>query len=141
MMSKLNGTARLLGDSGYAIAPWMLTPFRNTQTADKETYNKQHSKERVIIERVFGQVKKRFPLLGNLIRVKLDKVPKIFVACAILHNFGKQANDVYEIGLPLEDDGDEFIENGINEVPDAEIRRRGQQKRNEVMRVLLQELH
>lgn len=56
-----------------------------------------HSKESVTIERVFGQIKIRFPILAHVSRIKLDTVPKVVVACAFLHNIGKYINDVFEI--------------------------------------------
>lgn len=60
-------------------------------------FNKIYSAERVMIERVFGQTKIRFPILANLCRVKLDKLPKIVVACAVLHNIAKYILDIFNI--------------------------------------------
>lgn len=140
-MMTQNGNACLLGDSGYAIVPWLLTPFSPALNRHEITFNTFHKKERVIIERVFGQLKKRFPILGNLIRIKLDNIPKTVIACAVLHNIAKYLNDdidyVEEVG-DGRDDNDEPIE--IEEENDIAIRRRGQQKRNDVMNVLLENL-
>lgn len=55
----------LLGDSGYAVTPWMLTPFQNPATNIERYFNKIHARERVIIERCFGQLKRRFPMLNH----------------------------------------------------------------------------
>jgi hypothetical protein len=31
--------ALLLGDEGYGIAPWLMTPFKNPQTPEERAYN------------------------------------------------------------------------------------------------------
>nr|CAI5870026.1 unnamed protein product [Callosobruchus analis] len=55
--------AVLLGDDGYGLEPWVITPFKNPNNALKRAYNRLFKKERVIIERYFGQLKRRFPIL------------------------------------------------------------------------------
>lgn len=81
IMSRFDGGACLLGDSGYGISPWLITPFKPPANAAERNFNLCHSRERVIIERCFGQLKKRFPILGNCVRVSLKKVPKaLYVA-------------------------------------------------------------
>jgi hypothetical protein len=42
--------AILLGDSGYSITPFLLTPFDNPSTGEELYYNKVHTKSRVAIE-------------------------------------------------------------------------------------------
>nr|CAH7733030.1 unnamed protein product [Callosobruchus chinensis] len=49
--------ALLLGDEGYGIAPWLMVPFRNPNTPAEHAYNSLFTKERVIIERCFGELK------------------------------------------------------------------------------------
>lgn len=135
-MMRQNGNACLLGDSGYGIAPWLLTPFLPPRNRNEITFNTYHKKERVVIERVFGQLKQRFSILGNLIRIKLDKIPKTFVACAVLHNIAKYLNDVIDY---VEEEG-HYLDNEpieIEEENEIPLRQRGQQKRNEVMNLLM----
>lgn len=145
-ISPLNGAVCLLADSGYGIAPWLLTPFTPAETREQRIFNKIHAKERVTIERVFGQIKRRFPILGNLIRVKLENVPKIVVACAMLHNIGKTLRDEYNPdedgheGQVYEEDGEIQVHEEDEQITELELRRRGQAKRNEVMAILLQML-
>jgi hypothetical protein len=54
--------ALLLRDEGYGLAPWLMTPFKNPQIPEERAYNKLFTKERVIIERCFEQLKQRFPV-------------------------------------------------------------------------------
>nr|CAH7737563.1 unnamed protein product [Callosobruchus chinensis] len=49
--------ALLVGDKGYGIAPWLMVPFRNPNTIAEHVYNNLFTKERVIIERCFVQLK------------------------------------------------------------------------------------
>lgn len=73
--------------------------FREPRTAEEVAYNNLLKNERVIIERCCGQLKQRFPLLQNTIRLQLRKVPSIIIACYVLHNIGKYLKDeeVFEI--------------------------------------------
>jgi hypothetical protein len=52
-------------------------------------FNQVYAAERVVIERCFGQVKRRFPTLQYTVRVKLEAVPTVIVCCFILHNKAK----------------------------------------------------
>jgi hypothetical protein len=49
-----------LGDSGYGLKPWLLTPVLNYSTAAERKYNKVHKSTRCVIERTIGIWKMRF---------------------------------------------------------------------------------
>ncbi|XP_069704252.1 putative nuclease HARBI1 [Periplaneta americana] len=77
----------LLGDSGYACRPFVLTPLLNPQTESEEAYNVAHKRARNIVERTFGCWKKKFPCLSKKFSLtKLETVTTVIVATVVLHN-------------------------------------------------------
>lgn len=134
VLRRYDGDVCLLGDSGYGISPWMLTPYDEVRNALEHQFNVVHAQERVVIERIFGQMKRRFPILSSNVRISVDKVPKLIISCAVLHNIGKHLNDVWDEGI---DDGNDNDENHVNgcgilDHNEPRIRRRGQQKRLQI---------
>lgn len=83
----------LLGDSGYACRPFLLTPVLNPRTAAEEAYNLSHRTTRNAIERCFGVLKRRFPCLSLGLRTKMNTTLATIVACAVLHNIAIFTND------------------------------------------------
>nr|XP_034328367.1 putative nuclease HARBI1 [Crassostrea gigas] len=60
IMDQLPGGGWLLGDSGYPLRPWLMTPFLTPQAGQQEKYNASHIKTRNCVERAFGVLKSRF---------------------------------------------------------------------------------
>ncbi|GBG87175.1 hypothetical protein CBR_g44910 [Chara braunii] len=77
----------LLGDVGYPLLPWIMTPMgRFARTDADRTYNECHSAVRSCIERTFGRLK---TVWTNFIRThiaNLETLCKEFMVVRILHN-------------------------------------------------------
>lgn len=93
-----NEESVLIADGGYAAEKFVITPLRANQnenrTVAENIYQRTHIKTRNIIERVFGQWKKRFPCLWTGMRFrKLETTMNVIIATAVLHNICKLKND------------------------------------------------
>ncbi|XP_067633710.1 putative nuclease HARBI1 [Eurosta solidaginis] len=78
----------ILGDAGYALQPYMLTPYRNPEDGPAECmFNRKHSQGRNIVERTIGVLKNRFRcLLGaRALHYEPKKATQIINVCAALH--------------------------------------------------------
>ncbi|XP_067634817.1 putative nuclease HARBI1 [Eurosta solidaginis] len=81
--------AWLLGDAGYPLEPYLMTPYRSTSEGSAEAiYNSKHAKTRNIIERTIEVLINRFRcLLGaRQLHYKQEKAIQIANVCAALHN-------------------------------------------------------
>ncbi|KAJ8703708.1 hypothetical protein PYW08_016962 [Mythimna loreyi] len=83
----------LLGDSGYPLRPWCLTPILDLEEDIEENtpvflYNEALKKTRSIIERCNGVLKGRFRCLlkDRVLHYAPNKATKIINACCVLHN-------------------------------------------------------
>ncbi|KAJ4764229.1 nuclease [Rhynchospora pubera] len=89
-----------LVDAGFMIKSGLITPYRgeryhlkefssNPPQNDRELFNLRHSSLRNSIERAFGVLKKRFPIIASGAEPHYDKDTQnlIILACCILHNF------------------------------------------------------
>ena len=81
----------LLGDRGYGIQPYLLTPFRpdDVTTEPRRRYQRAHTKTRNTIERAFGLWKARFRCLdtsGGALQFDPSRCCNITLATAVLHN-------------------------------------------------------
>lgn len=96
----------LLGDSGYPLEPWLMTPVQGAIPGSPEDrYNLAHSSGRNHIERTNGLLKGRFRcLLGERgLRYNPHQVGTIVNACCILHNFCVHARIPFDL-VNMQDD-------------------------------------
>lgn len=83
----------LVGDSGYAVKRYLITPLLNPQTAAENLFNEAQIRTRNPIERLFGIWKRRFPILALGIRLNIKKAEAVVITCAVLHNIALQMRD------------------------------------------------
>ncbi|KAK3083318.1 hypothetical protein FSP39_019317 [Pinctada imbricata] len=89
LMEGLTDGGWLLGDSGYPLKDWLLTPFISPANRKQQSYNTAHGKTRAVVERTFGVLKSRFRCLhksGGTLPFAPLKCSKIIEACFRLHN-------------------------------------------------------
>lgn len=75
----------ILGDSGYALSHYLLTPLANPITNAEKLYESQ-IRSRNVVERTFGTWKRRFPVLVFGLRLKMETTMSVIQSCAVLHN-------------------------------------------------------
>ncbi|XP_059655698.1 uncharacterized protein LOC132302780 isoform X1 [Cornus florida] len=96
-----------LVDSGYANQPGFLAPYRGQRyhfqeyrrasqqpQGREEIYNHRYSSLRNIIERYFGMLKMRFPILKQMPPYRFEAQVAIVLACCTLHNFIRKETHV-----------------------------------------------
>ena len=78
----------ILGDSAYPISRMLMKPYSHLTSDRKEKFfNYQLSKARVRVEQAFGVLKGRFRILQKRMDYSSEAAAKIFIACAVIHNF------------------------------------------------------
>ena len=95
-----------LGDAGYGLSENVLTPYRgvryhlreydvNGPQNAKELFNLRHSSLRNVIERMYGVLKRRFPVLIKMSPYEIEFQCDIVHCCFLVHNFIRM-NQLYE---------------------------------------------
>ena len=111
-----------LGDGGYGLSEVILTPFKcvryhlkefdvNGPVNAKELFNLRHASLRNVIERMYGNIKRRFPVLVKMSPYDFDFQCDIVQCCFLRHNFIR-LNQLYE---------DEFYREQEAEVNDMHL--------------------
>lgn len=87
-------TRWLIGDSGYPLQPWLLTPIRNPENQSEQNYNYHHIRARNCVERLNGVLKKVFGCLSGDrgLHMSPSYTGTIINVCCTLHNIRLKKN-------------------------------------------------
>ncbi|XP_031346743.1 putative nuclease HARBI1 isoform X2 [Photinus pyralis] len=104
-----NQTTYLLGDSGYPLEPWLLTPIANPLTDAERQFNRRHINIRNTVERTIGVLKQRFRccLKHRTLHYSPERAAHIIYSAAILHNLCITRNE-YLDDINGNGNGEEF---------------------------------
>lgn len=75
----------LIVNNGYGLQLFLILPFLYPGNRVEENYSLIHKKAMCVIERSFGQIKKRFFRLDSTMHIKLDRTSSVITACVHLH--------------------------------------------------------
>ncbi|XP_029973035.1 putative nuclease HARBI1 isoform X2 [Salarias fasciatus] len=56
----------LIGDRGYPLKPWLMTPVANPSTPQEQHYNRAHARSRAVVDHAVGLLKGRWLCLSNV---------------------------------------------------------------------------
>ncbi|KAL7194317.1 hypothetical protein ACSBR1_034683 [Camellia fascicularis] len=116
-----------LVDAGYTHKPEYVAPYRGQKYhlqefnrrhhyhGPKELFNHRHSSLRNVIERTFGVLKQRFPLLKHMPRYDMVWQGPIVMACCVLHNWIRtvqEQDEFFDAEESSDEDEDEDEDEG-----------------------------
>jgi hypothetical protein len=78
----------LIGDGGFPLKEWLMTPYRDNGhlTREQRHYNYCLSSTRQVVERSFSLLKGRFRRLQNMDVCTVEVAVCLIISCCVLHN-------------------------------------------------------
>ncbi|CAH1438533.1 unnamed protein product [Lactuca virosa] len=78
----------IVGNSGFRLLPWLMTPYRGNKLCDSEVrFNQMVMKTQMVAQKALGKLKQNWKIIqGVMWRPDKDRLPVIILACCILHN-------------------------------------------------------
>ncbi|XP_034239134.1 putative nuclease HARBI1 [Thrips palmi] len=140
----------LLGDAGYTLEPWMMTPFNRADRpllddSPEARYNHAHASDRNVVERCIGALKGKFRCLHDerVLHYNYVKSGKFVNAACVIMNLGILGipNYINEENLLNDNVNDALPEEDLFDDEDGGVRvhallARGREIRNRIVQEL-----
>ena len=129
--------AVILGDSGYGLSSWLITPLLCGEHNHAEhRFNCAHRRTRCVVECAFGVLKQRFACLTKL-RLTPTFAAQVIITCCIFHNISLSVHplpddEIQELLNEMADNvrlNEHGLEDEAEEADDDEIEEVGMQRR------------
>lgn len=133
--NKFPGNSHLLGDGGYLLQTWLMTPYRDNGhlTPDQTFFNSVLSSIRQTVERSIRLLKGRSRKLQHLDHLNQKLIVLLIIGACVLHNVCLLHDD-FDEGYML--DNEEDNDNDNDNDNGAAGHRLAQQKRNHLKAVV-----
>ncbi|XP_063077094.1 putative nuclease HARBI1 [Engraulis encrasicolus] len=125
------GGCWLLGDSGYPLRPFLLTPHQQPNTDAEARFNGAQSTTRAIVERSIGVWKQRFRCVSKTaggVQLNPTKCCSVVVVTALLHNMALRAN------VPLPEGEEMALDPDLPDPPNQDANPQGLEVRARLVR-------
>ncbi|CAI0411411.1 unnamed protein product [Linum tenue] len=116
----------IVGDAGFPLLPWLITPFQHAAPGHQVDFNKRHSASRSVAKIALARLKEMWRIIHGVMWLPdKNKLPRIVFVCCLLHNILIDMEDKELNGVPSSRDHDpdyrqQFCES-VSE-PGSEIR-------------------
>ncbi|XP_042968605.1 protein ALP1-like [Carya illinoinensis] len=93
----------IIGDAGFPLLPWLLTPYQGRGLLDFQSeFNKRHFATRMVAQRALARLKEMWKIIqGVMWKPDKHRLPRIILACCILHNIVIDMQDEVQDEMPL----------------------------------------
>ncbi|XP_053676469.1 uncharacterized protein LOC128726673 [Anopheles nili] len=88
----------LLGDHGYPLLPWLITPYppgNEALTDPQRSFNVYIAKARSGISKAFERLVGRWKVLNRGLNLDINFVSEVIITCCILHNIAERLGSPY----------------------------------------------
>ncbi|XP_065869897.1 protein ALP1-like [Euphorbia lathyris] len=84
----------IIGDEGFPLLPWLLTPFQPALHDYQVEFNKRHSATLTVAQIALAKLKEIWRIIhGTMFMPDKNKLPRIVLICCLLHNIVIEMED------------------------------------------------